>query len=172
MKNCKLTAILFLAAFVLMLVVSCKVTSKVTDTAPTNEVEFSSPKIAFITCVIVNDTIKHEYRIRLVSKIIADGNVKEREVKPFLPKTNDLEYAVLNASSKALTRTYFANPLNRTVEFVDNIGQLAKKEISLDSTQFSLRIPLDPKAKFVSFEKYNGINSDNTNLLIIDLLKN
>jgi len=152
--------------------VSCKVTSKVTNTEPTNEAEFSSPKIAFITCVIVNDTVKHQYRIRLVSKIIADGNVKERATKPFLPKVNDLEYAVLSASSMVLTRTYFANPLNQTVEFVDDNRQLAKKEISLDSTQFSLRIPLDPKAKFVSFEKYNGTNSDNTKLLTIDLFKN
>ena len=88
-----------------------------------------------------------------------------------IPVIDDLEYIVLNKSSKVLQRNYIANPLNKTVEYVTNDRQLAKKNIQLNSVQFSLRIPLDPAAKFISLNRYSGQNTKSVQLFIIDIFK-
>jgi len=165
--------IYILAAFFGMLqMVSCTVTHKTTNTSTNDKITNETPKIIFLNYSIVNDTIKQEYRIRLINKIITEGKIKENTIMSKTPAIDDVEYIVLNKESQVLMRNFIANPLHRTVEYVTDNGQLAKKDIQLDSTQFSLRIPLDPTAQYISMERYTGLNSDNIQMLIIDILKN
>lgn len=165
--------IYILATFLGMLhLVSCTVPHKTTNTSTNDKITNETPKIIFLNYLIVNDTIKQEYRIRLINKIITEGKIKENTIISKTPAIDDIEYIVLNNESQVLTRNYIANPLHRTLEYVTDNGQLAKKDIQLDSTQFSLRIPLDPSARFISMERYTGLKSDNIQMLIIDIFKN
>lgn len=161
------------AAFVVMLhMVSCTAPYRTTNTSSNDKITNETPKIIFLNYSIVNDTIKQEYRIRLINKIITEGKIKENTIMSKTPAIDDVEYIVLNKESHVLMRNFIANPLHRTVEYVTDNGQLAKKDIQLDSTQFSLRIPLDPTAQYISMERYTGLNSDNIQMLIIDIFKN
>jgi hypothetical protein len=173
MKHKISTNISILAAFCGMLhMVSCTAPHNTTNTSTNDKITNEAPKIIFLNYSIVNDTIKQEYRIRLINKIITEGKIKENTIMAKTPVIDDLEYIVLNKESQVLMRNYIANPLHRTVEYVTDNGQLAKKDIQLDSTQFSLRIPLDPTAQYISMERYTGLNSDNIQVLIIDIFKN
>jgi len=161
-----------MAAFFAMLQMgSCTISHKTTDTSTNDKITDETPKIIFLNYSIADDTIKQEYRIRLINKIITEGKIKENTIMYKTPAVDDLEYIVLNKKSQVLTRNYIANPLHRTVEYVKDNGQLAKKDIQLDSARFSLRIPLDPAAQFISMERYTGLNSDNIQVLIIDIFK-
>jgi hypothetical protein len=165
--------IYILAAFFGMLhMVSCTAPHNAMNTSTNDKITNETPKIIFLNYSIVNDTIKQEYRLRLINKIITEGKIKENTIMAKTPAIDDLEYIVLNKESQVLMRNYIANPLHRTVEYVTDNGQLAKKDIQLDSTQFSLRIPLDPTAQYISVERYTGLNSDNIQVLIIDIFKN
>ena len=157
--------------FAMLFMVSCKVSDKTTNTSANDKNTFESPGIIFLNYSIVKDTIQQEYKIRLINKIITEGNIKGENIILKSPEIDDLEYIVLNKESQVLMRNYIANPLIKTVEYVANNGQLTKKEIQLDSTQFSLRIPLEKTAKFISMERFTGQDSDNIRLLIIDIFK-
>lgn len=160
---------ILLAFFAIVHIVSCKVSNKIASTTTSDEISNKLPKIIFFNFAIVNDTIQQEFRIQLINKIITEGTIKEKSILSKIPAIDDLEYIVLNKSSKVLQRNYIANPLNKTVEYVTNDGQLAKKNIQLNRTQFLLRIPLDPAAKFISLNRYSGQNTKSVQLFIIDI---
>ena len=172
MKSKKTNNKFILLAFVaIIFIVSCKVSGKIKYTLENDNIAIESPKIIFLTYSIVNDTIKQEYRIRLLNKIITEGKIKKNPTMTATPAIDDLEYIVLNKESQVLMRSYISNPLIRTIEYVNNNEQLAKKDIRTDSTLFSLRIQLDKAAQFISIQRYTGQNSENIPELITDIFK-
>lgn len=140
---------------------SCKI-SKQNISADYSALE-TKPMIAFLNCSILYDTISQEHKMLLISKIITEGKVKETNKHSETNEKGEFKYCMLDKNNKIISQTYIPNPLIKTIEYVDESGSLAKKDIKLDSTQFSLRISLDPEAKYISFDIHKN------QLLLIDL---
>lgn len=126
-------------------------------------------RIVFLNYSIVNDAAMGNYKIRFINQIITDGKIKDSNSRTHKPEINDLEYLVLDGESKLMSRKYFANPLNKAMEYVTEEGQLAVKFMQLDSAQFSLRIQLEPNAKYIVLEKYTGNDTKNIHLLTTEI---
>jgi hypothetical protein len=171
MKNIRLyivfAAYAFFAIFNLL---SCKVSENLSKTSGRSGQSKSIPRIIFLNYSLAYDSLQQEYILRLLNKIITEGKLKNT-IDSKNPVAGDLAYSVLDKDMQILYGNYVASPLERTVEYTDNNGRMGKKDIRLDSTQFSLRIPLDPAARFISMELYKGGGSENVKLLLIDLLK-
>jgi hypothetical protein len=126
-------------------------------------------RIVFLNYSIVNDTAMGNYKIRLINQIISEGKLKDPNSGTLKPEINDLDYLVLDEKSNLLSRKFIANPLNKELEYVSEEGQLAVKFFQADSAQFSLRIQLEPKAKYIVLEKYTGIETKNIHLLTSEI---
>jgi hypothetical protein len=162
---------LWIVLISMTMALSCKVSERTAGTANMDKVAVDTPKIIFLNYSISEDKTDQEYSIRLINKIITNGKIKENSILPFSPEMDDLEYIISDKNQNVLMRNFIPNPLNKTLEFVDDNGQLAKKDMRLDSSQFSLRIQLDPAAKYILLERYKGPDAENIHLSVVDITK-
>ena len=143
---------------------SCKASKINTSNDVSNDENENRPVIVFLNCSLVYDTIKKEYSLSLINKIIVEGELKRTTNSEVYGK-RDFGYSVLDKNSNVILQKYMPFPLDQTVEYVDDWGGLQKKDIRLDQTQFSLRLPLTSEAKYISFDWQEN------QLLLIDLKK-
>ena len=109
------------------------------------------------------DSVNSVYLLSLINRILTEGKLKESKLNSETTGTKNFSYRVLNKNAQLILQEFIPNPLEITIEYVDDFGNLRKKDITLDSTQFSLRIPLAPDARYISLEMKGN------RLLLIDL---
>jgi hypothetical protein len=126
------------------------------------------PKILFISYFIKHEKKQNEIKIQVVEKIITAGQLKSN-TNSFVPGADEFILIITDYQSNIITQEYMANPLSRTLEYVDDFGNLAKKDVLLDSTYFSLRVQLNPASRYVILEKHNGPDRENTILSVVDI---
>jgi len=121
----------------------------------------STPKIIFLNYKIFRNT-DGMVEIKLLNKIITEGKLKENLKKGFIPKEEDIQCIQMDSKSLSINSIYISSPLNKVVEFVNDSGQLEKKVIKLDNAEFSVRMQLNPKTKFITTYKRNNSNKQLT----------
>lgn len=152
------------------LAVSCKTTRQSANTVtPEEYVTEISPRIAFLTYSIINDSTSGVPRVNLVNRKITEGRIKNPVLKSRNPAIDDLEYIILDGEAQVLIRNFLQNPLRKDVEYVTPDGDLARQEIKLDSARFTIRLQLDPSARQIVMERYRGPDSKNIHLITTDL---
>ncbi len=107
-----------------------------------------TPKIVFLNCKILKHS-DNTISISLINKIIAEGNLKVKGNEDNLKIDGNLECAQLDGNSLSLESLSMPNPLVKNVEYIDSSGSLSMKQISLDSTDFMIRMQLNSATKFV-----------------------
>jgi len=153
MKNFRTHIKNYLAILVLLLIFqACKV-SKLSTLNDSSNIE-ELPMIAFFTCSLAYDSIQQEYKMSLISKNIVTGKIKEPTIDSKENKKRDFRYSLLNEKSQVIFQEYMQCPLDKTIEYVDELGRLQKKDIRLESTEFFLRISLPPDANSLSFDMH------------------
>uniref|UniRef100_UPI003217A02B hypothetical protein n=1 Tax=uncultured Draconibacterium sp. TaxID=1573823 RepID=UPI003217A02B len=145
----------------LMHFVSCKAVKQNASTEPASY--STQPMIAFLSCTISYDSVGREYKMDLIDKIITEGRIKNTAANQKTYEQDDFKYCLLNKNKQVISFSYLQNPLEKTIEYVDENGLMGKKSIRLDSTSFSTRIQLSADTKYVCFEK------DNERLLLVAL---
>lgn len=65
--------------------------------------------------------------LRFINKIVAEGQLKKEPQENRTYKVGDLRCVELDANAEPIKSTYVPNPLNRTVEYVNELGELSKK---------------------------------------------
>jgi len=153
----------------LAIISSCKVSERATGSKEVVRPAQESPKIIFLNYSITENKSNHHYTIELIDKTIVNGKIKKNSNIPITPVMDDLAYTVSDKDKMVLEENFIENPLRRTFEFVDDNGQLAKKDVVLDSALFSLRIQLDPKARYVSLARYSGPERENQVLHVLEI---
>jgi len=164
MRRFKISIITKLTILALLLIFQSCILSKQNKSNSYSSIE-NNPMIVFLNCSIIYDSIRQEHKIRLINKIITEGKIKDTTINSKKYENGDFEYSVLSKNNQVISHTYMPNPLDKTIEYVDESGRLGQKNIRLDSTQFSLRIPLIPNARYICFEKHSK------RIISIDLLK-
>ena len=128
-------------------------------------VENNSPKIVFLNCSLIYDSIRQNYAMSLVSKDIVDGRLNEATFDAQFRESGDFRLRTFNRNSDVLIEKSMRNPLEKTVEFVDGSGNLNKRELRMDSTLIFLRLPLTPETSHLIFDL------NDKKLLTIDIKK-
>jgi hypothetical protein len=138
----------------LMLLAGCTSLKTHTIDNTTDDVSITStPKIIFINYKVskkIDETIK----VDLINKIIAEGSLKMNDQKE---NNNDNNFTCTQIDKNLLPidSLYISNPLIKNIEFITPSGLLDKKRIELDSTEFSVRMQLNPRTKFITLKMKN-----------------
>ncbi|MGJ8549704.1 hypothetical protein [Winogradskyella wichelsiae] len=131
--------------FVLLIsLLSCASTQQlVTDKAP----EKPQAKLLFLNFEIVklNDTKS----VSIINQITADGQQKRNRNKDISGTIGDLECVLLDKDYNQLETYYIENPLHKIIEFINDSGDLEKKILDLDRSEFSLKLQQNPHAEYI-----------------------
>jgi len=147
------------------ILISCNVTKNSGSQSSNESISGDSPRILFLNYEITRDSINSTYSAQLINTVVAKGSLKKDRTPPIQPVTGDLEFQVLDSKQQIMTTLYIANPLDKSVEFVNDRGELQQKMISLGTAQFSVRLQLEPGAHSALLKRITESNSENTILL-------
>jgi hypothetical protein len=157
---------IFTFILILLGLISCKVARQGNKTNPSGDIGLTKPQIIFINYSIKHNKSGGTPEIHLINKIITEGKLKNSLSVPDLPKPGDLSCITLNTRMEPVDSLIISDPLNVTVESVDENNLLFKKEISLDSAQFSIRMQLNERVYAVGMKTKAASGNQNSYLLI------
>ncbi|UKM65142.2 hypothetical protein GSB9_01704 [Flavobacteriaceae bacterium GSB9] len=147
LKDKSVNKSMFLVCFLLM-VFSCGTSKKASVPL--------KPKVSN-TIVFLNYKLKKlpngNKEVEFISKKVTEGILK----KGVAEATNNPENLVCiqyNKNGKALNKTIIENPLRKSLEFIDDEMRLKTKVLDLKEADFSVRMQLDPKAKYVLMKNF------------------
>ncbi len=130
---------------------------------PTMEQDFAvseNPKIAFVTYKFNKDE-KGNATISLINVLMAEGKLKHQaDEKVYV--SGDYELIQLDSQEKQLAFKKIGNPLNETIEYVNEDGEFGKKEVEFLSKEVSIRLQLHPQTKYILVQE---IGNESTNYI-------
>jgi hypothetical protein len=135
---------------VLCILYSCGSSKTLATPKSTGE---SPPKIIFLNYSI-KKTENGTRNIRFINKVVADGKLKNNNSNE-TGISGDLICFQLDKKSNELQRIIVKNPLSKSMEFLDESKSFQRKQIDLDSTQFSIRLQLKPNTKYISIGDFS-----------------
>lgn len=109
------------------------------------------PKLLFLNFEI--EKLKDKKTITLINQIKTDGKLKGSGTKNANPNLEDLECLILDKDSKLLEKHHINNPLKKIIEYINDSGELEQKLIDLDRAEFSLKLQLQPSAKYIEINE-------------------
>ena len=119
----------------------------------------ATPKILFLNYQLSRDSTKTNYSAQLINMILKDGSIKEDQHQHGQAEIDDLEILVLDQNEQTISHHDIPNPLDKTVEYVNDAGQFERKMIHLDSAQFSIRLQIEPGASSILLNRFTGNES-------------
>jgi hypothetical protein len=162
----KFTYIIPLAILLVTCHVSCKSTRQGKSTDIHEDPGMSNPDIIFINYSVKADKTKMVPEIRLINKIITKGRLKKNIPEAEIPKSGDIFCFALNTNMEPVDSIIIPDPLNATIESVDGDNKLFKKEIALDSAEFTVRMQLNREIYAVGLKTREKSKKSNGYLLI------
>ncbi len=161
----KTRVIALLCLILISILISCNPPKNTYSSDPQGSKVEETSKIMFLDYQLTRDSTKSTYEARLINMIIREGKIKDDPNNSGQAEKDDLELMVLDRNLQTLTHRYIPNPLDKSVEYVNDAGQFERKMIHLDSAQFSIRLQIDPGASSILLNRYTGNNNEGTLLL-------
>ena len=96
--------------------------------------------------------------IKFIDKIIVEGKLKATSSTDFNPGEGAIKLIQMDSKHQSLDSISIENPLSKTVEFVNESGQFEKRTINLERAEFSVRMQLNSKTKFISIYGHDNPN--------------
>jgi hypothetical protein len=122
------------------------------------EEDRSTPQIIFMNFELSK---QEDGRIKadLINTIITEGKIKGSKYTGKEMRIGDLVCKGLDKNNNVIQNLSYNNPMLKTIEYVNDEGQLGKKQISLDKVQFTVRMQLNPNTKSIALEQVAQKNS-------------
>ena len=152
------------------ILISCSVSKNTGDPSINESNLKDSPRILFLNYEITRDSVNSTYTAQLINTVVANGSLKNDRTPPIQPEKDDLELQVLDSKQQIMTTIYISNPLDKSVEFVNDTGESQQRMISLETAQFSVRLQVEPGASSTILKRITGLNSESTILLKTPIL--
>ena len=144
---------------------SCTATHSGLRSDSNGENKYNGPQIIFLNYSIKRNKSEEEPVIILISKVITEGKIKINNSFTENQKPGDLICFAVNNQLEHVDSIIISDPLNITIEAVNENNELFKKEIELDSNRFSIRMQLTEKTDAIAIRK--RINSKNQDSYIV-----
>lgn len=109
-------------------------------------------RIVFLTYSIQKNTEK-ETEITFLNHKLVDGKIKDYSNNDKNTSEGDLECVFLDSKKNVLQVLNIENPLRKVIEYVNDSGNLEKRIIELDSTQFVIRAPYVENTKYLEISE-------------------
>ena len=155
--------------FILIINISFSCVSK-KNTVESSSLNETNSKLIFLNYTL-SETSNGKKKIEFINKIITDGKLKNNSNKYIKTGSiGDLKCSQLDNKSKTLQSIFIKNPLNKTIEFVNDSLQLESKALKLKKASLSLRLQLNAKTKNIVIAEIID-TLQNTKTLYITKLK-
>ncbi|MGY0391794.1 hypothetical protein ACW5R3_04410 [Bizionia sp. KMM 8389] len=105
--------------------------------------------------------------INFLNYLTTKGRIKGFHQEKILDKPDNLVCELLDKDLNVIETLYIKNPLNNVIEYVNDDGNLEKKQIILEHTDFSFRMPYSEVIKYSRIRIIT--NSKITNYIITKL---
>jgi len=92
--------------------------------------------------------------------ITKEGTFKEDQLHADQAEIDDLELLVVDRNQQIISHRYIPNPLDKSVEYVNDAGQFERLMIHLDSAQFSVRLQIEAGASSILLNRFTGNESE------------
>lgn len=138
-----------LIALIILFVVSalsCNPPKNIHHSDPDKNNAEESPAIMFLDYQVSRDSTKTIYNAQLINMILVEGTIKDSQSNRTQAEKDDLELLVLDNKQQTISQRLIPNPLDRSVEYVNDAGQFERRMIHLDSAQFSIRLQIESSA--------------------------
>jgi hypothetical protein len=145
---------------------SCRATHSSVGNYVNRDSETATPQIIFLNYSVILGKTKGVPEVHLLNSTITEGKLKTINSDPEIRKPGDLECVSLDINLEPIDSILISDPLNITVESVDDENAFFKKEIARDSAQFSVRMQLNEKVHAFGIKKNSHIEEENSYLLI------
>jgi len=109
--------------------VSCNPSKNTYSSDPQGSKARETSRILFLNYQISRDSTKTNYSAQLINTILKDGTIKVDQQHNDQAEINDLELLVLDRNQQIISHRYIPNPLDKSVEYVNNAGQFERKMI-------------------------------------------
>ena len=149
MNHCTKKLTFLIGYAILLLSMSCK--SVIVDDNKESEIVIvDEPKIAFITYKISKG--QEGNSIELIEVIMAKGKLKVQENSQ-IKTVGDYQLIQLDKNGNQIDLTTVKNPLNQTIEYVNDNGEFAKKDLTFQSKETSIRVQIKPNASSIIIQE-------------------
>jgi len=148
------------------LLASCNAPRNIHGSDPEASKDAQVPNILFLNYQLTRDSAENAIYAELLSMIVREGKFKPSVNQAFQPEIDDLELQVLDLNQQILSTRHIPNPLDKSVEYVNENGRLEKQMIHLDSVQFSVRLQIEPRASSILLKRISA-STDEGNLLLL-----
>lgn len=102
------------------------------------------------------DSFSH---ITLINKTVTDGKMKGSSSNHLPAREGDLKCMTLDGEMRPVSTVIIPDPLIKRVEYQQENGALASKEVELDSTVFSVRMQLEAGSRYIAISRINPSDS-------------
>ena len=149
MNHCTKKLTFLIGYAILLLSMSCK--SVIVDDNKESEIVIvDEPKIAFITYKISKG--QEGNSIELIEVIMAKGKLKVQENSQ-IKTVGDYQLIQLDKNGNQIDLTTVKNPLNQTIEYVNDNGEFAKKDLTFQSKETSIRVQIKPNTSSIIIQE-------------------
>lgn len=122
------------------------------------------PKLLFLNYSI-SKTNSGKKDVSFINKVIADGRLKDMSNKQPLSGLEDITCIQFDKNKVAVEQTYVKNPLKPVVEYVNDDGELEKRQLDLDTAQFSIKLQLDARTSYITLFLMDTSGAPSTELI-------
>lgn len=157
-----------LEALIILFVVSalsCNPPRHAHQSDPNKNNSEESPAILFLDYQVSRDSTKTIYNAQLINMILVKGTIKDSQSNRTQAEKDDLEILVLDNKQQTISQRLIPNPLDRSVEYVNDASQFERKMIHLDSAQFSVRLQIESSAASIVLKRIHDKEHEGAILL-------
>jgi len=147
------------------LLFSCNSSKIGSRTDPQEKDEEAGPRICFLTYQLKRDSTRSAYTAELINMIMKDGRLKDAGNHATQARKDDLRLLIMDVNQQPMTTQYIPNPLDKSVEYVNDSRQLERKMIHLDSARFNARMQIEPGAGSILLYRIIGDNNEENLIL-------
>jgi hypothetical protein len=159
------TRVIALMCLLVVSIPSCNAPKNTYNSDSQESMAGETSRILFLDYQITRDSISKTYDAQLISMIIKDGTIKNDQKDIGIAEKDDLEILVLDRNQQIMIHDHIPNPLDKSVEYVNDAGQFERKMIHLDSAQFNIRLQIDPDASSILLNRFIDDDTEGTLLL-------
>lgn len=127
------------------------------DPEDKEEESHTKPQIIFMNFELTKQD-DNSIKAELINTIITEGTIKKKQYGKEMKK-GDVVCKGLNKDKKVIQSISYDNPMLKTVEYVNDEGQLEKKQVSLEQAQLTIRMQLNHNTKSISLEQIDPSGS-------------
>ncbi|HLT32261.1 MAG TPA: hypothetical protein VKZ98_00595 [Aquaticitalea sp.] len=126
------------------------------------------PKLLFINYSVSKNN-GGKVDVQFINKIITKGRLKDRSNLRPLVGVGDIECLQLDKNNKVLERSYYSNPLQPIVEYLNDDNELEKRQMQLETAQLAIKLQLNERTETIKLIRMEASGAA-TELLSISIL--